>query len=295
MAKYYVSGYTTPDDVKSREDVKRYQRMLGVTVDGIWGKNTQRAYEGYLKNSGSSEKSGTFDDFDWDAASDAVTEQLTKALRPSADSAIKNRRESLKTAREEIDVDAASRGMESSSFVSSMKEREIQGAESDIADIEANYQSTLASNLYSALMSLYDTYSENRIARENLALERERLEQEKAKAAQDRELAYAQLEYQKSLAKGKGSDESDDTATDAMPKMGYDYSAYYEYLNMLPEASKKKVFESDEVYWTWIRQQILSDLGKEGYYMLYNEYCRSVAGNRNKSSRNTNQVQQYEQ
>ena len=80
-----------------------------------------------------------------------------------------------------------------------------------------------------------------------------------------------------------------------MPKMGYDYSAYYEYLNMLPEASKKKVFESDEVYWTWIRQQILSDLGKEGYYMLYNEYCRSVAGNRNKSSRNTNQVQQYEQ
>lgn len=294
MAKYYVSGYTTPDDVKGREDVKRYQRMLGVTVDGIWGKNTQRAYESYLKNSESSGKAGTFDDFDWDAASDAVTEQLTKALRPSADSAIKNRRESLKTARAEIDVDAASRGMESSSFVSSMKEREIQEAESDIADIEESYRSTLASNLYSALMSLYDTYSENRIAQENLALEKERLEQEKVNAQKDRELAYAQLENQKSLAEGEDSDESAMTGTDSAPKMGYDYSLYYEYLRALPDESRRNVFESDEVYWAWVRAQILRDLGKEGYYTLYNEYFGTAPGG-NKGARNTNQIQQYEQ
>ena len=38
--KYYVDGYTPPEDVMSYEDVKRYQKLLGVEVDGIWGKKT---------------------------------------------------------------------------------------------------------------------------------------------------------------------------------------------------------------------------------------------------------------
>ena len=45
MAKYTVPGYTTPSGINSREQVMAMQRKLGVTADGIWGPNTQAAYE----------------------------------------------------------------------------------------------------------------------------------------------------------------------------------------------------------------------------------------------------------
>jgi hypothetical protein len=42
MGKYYVSGYTTPNGVNSRADVKRIQAALGVRQDGIWGAQKNR-------------------------------------------------------------------------------------------------------------------------------------------------------------------------------------------------------------------------------------------------------------
>lgn len=47
MASYYLKGYTTPDGVNSRADVREWQNKLGVKADGIWGPNTQAAYERY--------------------------------------------------------------------------------------------------------------------------------------------------------------------------------------------------------------------------------------------------------
>ena len=46
MAKNYVlDGYTTPAGVTDTESVKKMQRMLGVTADGVWGPQSQRAYD----------------------------------------------------------------------------------------------------------------------------------------------------------------------------------------------------------------------------------------------------------
>jgi len=45
MANYVVAGYKTPSGVNSREQVKEMQRKLGVTADGVWGAQTQAAYE----------------------------------------------------------------------------------------------------------------------------------------------------------------------------------------------------------------------------------------------------------
>ena len=56
MANYYVKGYTPPAGIKSTEDVKRKQKELGVKVDGIWGPNTQAAYD---KQSSSFKQYGT--------------------------------------------------------------------------------------------------------------------------------------------------------------------------------------------------------------------------------------------
>ncbi len=45
MAKKYVlDGYTTPPGVTDSESVAKMQRMLGVKADGVWGPQTQRAY-----------------------------------------------------------------------------------------------------------------------------------------------------------------------------------------------------------------------------------------------------------
>ncbi|MBR2913487.1 MAG: hypothetical protein IKC40_06170, partial [Oscillospiraceae bacterium] len=49
-SSYKVAGYTTPRGVNDSRSVKEWQRKLGVTPDGIWGKNTQAAYDKYLAN-----------------------------------------------------------------------------------------------------------------------------------------------------------------------------------------------------------------------------------------------------
>ena len=56
MANYYVKGYAPPAGIRSTEDVKREQRRLGVKADGIWGPNTQAAYN---KQNSSSKPHGT--------------------------------------------------------------------------------------------------------------------------------------------------------------------------------------------------------------------------------------------
>ncbi|MEA4970635.1 MAG: hypothetical protein VB051_08925 [Candidatus Pelethousia sp.] len=44
MGKYYVNGYTAPTGINSKEEVKRVQASLGVKQDGIWGPQTQAAW-----------------------------------------------------------------------------------------------------------------------------------------------------------------------------------------------------------------------------------------------------------
>lgn len=56
----------------------------------------------------------------------------------------------------ELEADAYSRGMGSSSFVSSMNAREQDDVQSDIAAIEAQYAAAIAEQLYKAM----NTYNE---------------------------------------------------------------------------------------------------------------------------------------
>ncbi len=71
MAKYYTSGYMPPAGVTDAEQVKQIQQQLtqagyniGSTgADGIWGKNTQAAYESYLASSGKVQRPNTTPDW----------------------------------------------------------------------------------------------------------------------------------------------------------------------------------------------------------------------------------------
>lgn len=68
MATYYTSGYTPPAGITNAGQVKSIQKQLqnsgfnvGATgADGIWGKNTQRAYENYLKAGNNGVEAGSY-------------------------------------------------------------------------------------------------------------------------------------------------------------------------------------------------------------------------------------------
>lgn len=78
-----------------------------------------------------------------------LKDAISRQMRPAVDQGIKARQGELRAERAQIDTDAASRGMGPSSWVTDVKTRRNDAAASDIANMEANYQS----NMYSALLN----------------------------------------------------------------------------------------------------------------------------------------------
>ena len=171
MPKYYMNGYTPPEGGNSASKVKEYQRQLGVKADGIWGPDTDAAYRASLNRS-AQRQAQSRSGFDWgdsgrneafDGYYNAIRNSLSvptvtvKApsagevkdmwsgvLRPSADAAIERRNRAAEREMAEIDADAVSRGMGQSSYVTSVKARQMEEAQDDISDIEAQYGAALA-------------------------------------------------------------------------------------------------------------------------------------------------------
>ena len=292
MAKYYVNGYTTPDDVSNSDDVKRYQRMLGVKADGIWGRITQAAYEKYNRKN-SSEKASVksssndifSDGFDWSDISDKIKSNLVEILRPAVENAINNRRQTANTNKAEIDADAAARGMENSTYVTSVKSKENASRDSDIAGYEANYNSTLASNLQSMLMEAYKTYSENRNAQRSYELEQRKLQQDQAQF--EEEMAFQRRKLSSSGSSGRSA--SSKKSSYSSKGAGYGFEEYCMYIDSLGENGTKKLFSSNNKYWKNIRSQIQADIGNSGYALLYDRYCGNGSNkyNANASAKQT--------
>ena len=49
MANYYVNGYKPPAGVKDKQGVMLWQKVIGVKADGVWGAQSQKAYETYVR------------------------------------------------------------------------------------------------------------------------------------------------------------------------------------------------------------------------------------------------------
>ena len=75
---------------------------------------------------------------------DELGEAFESIMRPGVDTAIDNRYEAGALNMAELEADAYSRGMGSSSFVSSMNAREQDDIQTDIAAIEAQYAAAIA-------------------------------------------------------------------------------------------------------------------------------------------------------
>ncbi len=186
MANYNYGGYTAPAGITSRNQVRAMQHQLGVTADGLWGPNTQAAYEasqggygGYGGQGGYGSGSFDYGTLDLDALERQILSKLTVPsvsynlpstqeimaevaayLRPSYDAAIGQRKKQTLYNRSEIDADAVSRGMGRSTYVTDVKDQAMDAESADISGMESAYSAALAQTV----QSQYNQHLHNKLA-----------------------------------------------------------------------------------------------------------------------------------
>ncbi|MDD6047569.1 MAG: peptidoglycan-binding domain-containing protein [bacterium] len=277
MANYSLTGYTPPAGVDSRQKVKEYQTRLGVTADGIWGPKTQAAYEASLsqsRNDWSTPASiygGYYDKALSMLSAPAVQvnrparaeiqADVEASLRPAAEQAIATRRARGETNMAELDADAASRGMGASTYVTSVKEREMANTERDVATIESNYGAALAERVASYLQ--YYTNLEFQAQMQNAQL------QYNAKNAAASLAAQWYAAYQSASAKEsrKRSGTGRSTAAEAV-YFSMSPAEYAEFVMNMSEAERRLLYSSDSAQWKESRKELYGALGAAGYAAL---------------------------
>lgn len=290
MASYYMDGYAPPQGVNSASKVKEYQRQLGVKVDGIWGPDTDAAYRASIasqqsaaQNTGGFTWGDTGRDQTFDGYYNAIKSSLSvptvtvntpsreevssmwsSILRPGVDAAIEKRNESAERDMAELDADAVSRGMGGSSYVTSVKAREMEEAQEDISDMEAQYGAVLAERIYETL-SKYD----------QMNLSAQQYNADAAASAAKTALSMASDWYSQYLAQQAAAAKqqtSGSSGSSSSKKSGLSTADYTEYVRNLTPAQQKLLFNSDTEYWSSRRDEIYSALGSTLYENLKKQY-----------------------
>ena len=291
MASYYVlEGYTTPTGVDSRQKVKEYQKQLGVRADGIWGPETQAAYAASgmgntgerwgLLHGGSGYGTGaanTFGAFYNDALSmlgtpsisvhtpsrAVIEKDIAASLRPATDRAIAARRDEADANMAELDADAAARGMDASTYVTSMKGREMSESENDVAMLESNYGATLAERVASYMQ--YYANLELQAAMQNAQLKAN---------AQNAAMGLAAQWYNAYLAANPktGSGGKGGSGRDSGEEIEYytlDAADYEAFVSEMSAKDRSRLFYSDDTLWQESRDELYDALGRERYEALW--------------------------
>jgi len=286
MASYYMDGYTPPEGVNSASDVKKYQEQLGVKVDGIWGPDTDAAYRASLAQQnnggfswGDSGRDQIFDNY-YNAilqsisvptitvdtpSREEVSDMWSEILRPGTDAAIEQRNKAARQDMAELDADAVSRGMGGSTYVTSVKAREMEDAQDDIGQIEAQYSAILAERIYETL-SKYD----------QMNLSAQQYNAEAAAAAARTALSMASDWYSQYLAQqnaaASAAGKSSGKSSGSSKKSGLSAADYTEYIRNLTPSQQKLLFNSTNEYWSSRRDEIYSALGSTLYENLKKQY-----------------------
>lgn len=290
-AQYYSPGYTPPAGVNSATAVKEYQKMLGVAADGIWGPNTQAAYDQYYGGGQSSSPTGG----KWDApagsdlfnsyyqtilnqigipsmsvntpSTQEIRDQWQSALRPSVDAAIARRQSAGRTAQAELDADAVSRGMGSSSYLSSVKSREGAKTQEDIGQMEAHYGATLAERIAASLQS----YEQMRLSAEQYNLQAQQNARQAAlNLAGDWYENYTA--QQNALMQAAAKPAASKSAAPAKASSSLNTSDYLYYVDHLSESDRRQLFTSGQSYWKVRREELMDALGSGSYLSLRDRY-----------------------
>lgn len=142
---------------KTADAIKQYQLSRGLSATGKWGSAEDAAYRkdqaagGVLADVNSIVQK-IMAEYDLPSTdTDTLKAQIEAYLRPSADQAIAARNKATAANRAAIDLDAYSRGMGASTWVTDAKQRETDSALDDIGTIESNYMATLSEAILNQL------------------------------------------------------------------------------------------------------------------------------------------------
>ena len=119
---------------------------------GSRGKTVSDYYSailGQLGNSGVNPEKITYEALGYEMPTEVeIAQKISEYLRPNYDRAISSRRAQTTQNRAALDIDAASRGMGSSTWLTDAKNRQALAEAADIAGLESDYGTNLAQNVY---------------------------------------------------------------------------------------------------------------------------------------------------
>jgi len=274
MANNSVAGYAPPPGVTDREGVKRLQRQLnaggaGLAVDGIWGPRTEAAYQARNREDAGESMFGSYmremesllgtPALSYTPQSAASLQaQLAGMLRPGVDEAIAERRKATEEYGAALDADAWARGMGRSTYVTDVKNRQMQDEAADIAQLESAYTAALAERLMEAVGAERDR-----------ALSAAQYNAEQQAATKKLAFSAAQDAYGEYLS-ARGTAESSGGGTDGAKATTEENCR--KFLSLLTPQQRKNIYdgatEQDRVY----RSELIASLGRSGYVAIQQEY-----------------------
>ena len=194
-------------------------------------------------------------------------ELLTTILRPAIDQAIAGRIGQSEANIAELEADAFSRGMGGSTYLSSMHQRELMAAQSDISELESQYASAIAQQLYNAMQEHYDR---------QLEIEMFNIEQQ-AQAnedALDYWWDYVQQQEENNQGSGGGGGRSlGGGAKDAEDEEASTrFDEYIEALSGFSSNVINNIFTDESSTWQDLRDSMIAEIGLNGYFALYEHF-----------------------
>ena len=161
---------------------------------------------------------------------DQLATQIAAYLRPQYDRAIASRQQQTLQNRAATDVDAASRGMGSSTWVTDVKNQAAKAESSDIANLESSY----SAQLMESLLNQYNQMTANKL---NVDTANAQLRAQYEQMAYDRAADMYNLTQKKS-GSGSGSKKTATSPTDLEAQAVI--SRYADYLSGSGAVSKNK-------------------------------------------------------
>ena len=193
---------------------------------------------------------------------DSLVELFEAYLRPTYDRAIENRQAAAQTSMAELDADAYSRGMGASTFVSSMREREQDDMNSDIAMLETEYASALSERLYEAMAA----YSK-------LKLEADIYNAENALSASSTGRSTGS-----SSGRGSGKTASAGSGTGMSGKVKFGFDECKSLLGKFSTSERYDFFMSGDPYWKQMRSEMIEAIGRDRFEYLKDSYFGGAHG-----------------
>ena len=288
---YYLNGYTPPQGVTNKEQVKNVQRSLNaqgasLNVDGVWGPKTQAAYaaaNGGAAGGGESALTDKIRSYASQILAALDVPQTTTAqrggqeiendisawLRPSYDNAIADRKRATDTYRAQIDADAIARGMGTSTYVSDLKSRQLANEARDIANLETEYAAALGKLVYEALSKQEERAFEAEKLNSERLYDANMLALESAYTLYRDEIAALAAAAKKSGGSGRRSASAATAAKDIIPSTREQCE---EFLALQSEEARGLIYYSGDEKSARIRDELIASVGPAGYMQLQEMY-----------------------